>query len=82
MRRAVSLIAATMAMLTAAPARAQTYDPAYPICVQVYGPNGYISCRYTSMEACRELASGRGGAQCIANPYFGSGKKGRYRRLQ
>jgi hypothetical protein len=32
------LIAATM--LSVAPARAQTYDPAYPVCLQVYqGPN-------------------------------------------
>jgi uncharacterized protein DUF3551 len=70
MRRTVSLIAVVAAMLAASPARAQTYDPAYPICMQLYGVAGnYISCRYTSMELCRLLASGRA-AQCIVNPYF------------
>ena len=77
MRRAVSLVAVIVAMLAASPARAQTYDPAYPVCMQVYGAQNYISCRYASMQACRELASGRG-AQCIANPYFvGGSRKGR-----
>ena len=69
MRRTVSLIAVVVVMV-ASPARAQTYDPAYPICMQVYGVAGnYISCRYTSMDQCRPLASGRA-AQCIVNPYF------------
>ena len=31
----------TIAMvLTAAPVRAQTYDPAYPVCLHVYQPRG------------------------------------------
>jgi hypothetical protein len=46
--------------------------------MQVYGLQNYISCRYASMEQCRMLASGRA-AQCIVNPYFARGKKGRYR---
>ena len=82
MRRTVSLIAVAVAMVAASPARAQTYDPAYPICIQVYGVAGnYISCRYASMDQCRLLASGRA-AQCIVNPYFAGGpRKGRsYRR--
>ena len=82
MRRTVSLIAVAVAMVAASPARAQTYDPAYPICMQVYGVAGnYISCRYASMDQCRLLASGRA-AQCIVNPYFAGGpRKGRsYRR--
>jgi len=78
MRAITGLIAA---MLAAAPARAQTYDPAYPICLQVYGrQGGYISCGYTSMEQCRLSAWGRA-AQCIVNPYFaGAPRKGRFRR--
>jgi hypothetical protein len=58
------------AVMTAAPARAQTYDPAYPICLQVYGiGGGYIACGYTSLAQCNATASGRS-AQCIVNPYF------------
>jgi hypothetical protein len=31
-------------VLAAAPARAQTYDPAYPVCLHVYSENGGIDC--------------------------------------
>ena len=80
MRRAVSLVAVIVAMLAASPARAQTYDPAYPICLQVFGITGnYFSCRYTSMGQCRLVASSRA-AQCIVNPYFAGGAKGRASR--
>jgi len=55
---------------TAAPVRAQTYDPDYPVCLQTFGrAGGYIACRYTSLEQCALSASG-GSAQCIINPYF------------
>ena len=68
---AMTMIAITIAAaLTAVPARAQTYDPDYPVCLQVYGRGGgYISCRYTSLAQCALTASGRP-AQCIVNPYF------------
>jgi len=57
-------------ILTAAPARAQTYDPHYPVCLQTYGRAGsYIACGYTSLQQCELSASGRS-AQCIINPYF------------
>jgi hypothetical protein len=49
--------------------QAQTYDPGYPVCMKVYGPVGYNDCRYSSMEICKQLASGRS-AECIVNPYF------------
>ena len=68
-------------VLTAAPARAQTYDPAYPVCLHVYtrGAN-YYECRYTSMPQCNASASGRA-AQCVINPYFGIAEEPtRYRR--
>lgn len=72
-------------MLAASPARAQAYDPAYPICLQVYGIlGGYIACRYSSMEQCRLSAQSRP-AQCIVNPYFAGGGPGKgrsYRRPQ
>jgi Protein of unknown function (DUF3551) len=58
-------------VLAASPARAQTYDPNYPVCIQTYGRDGnYIDCRYASMAQCRLSASGRA-AQCLTNPYFG-----------
>ena len=59
--------------LTAAPARAQTYGPAYPVCLHVWGPLNYYECRYTSLPQCNASASGRA-AQCMINPYFASGR--------
>ena len=57
--------------LTATPALAQTYDPKYPVCLQVYkGWNDYyFECGYTSLAQCNMSASGRA-AQCIVNPYY------------
>jgi len=58
-------------VLTAAPAGAQTFDPAYPVCLHVYpwGGGDYYECGYTSLPQCNASASGRG-AQCVINPYF------------
>jgi hypothetical protein len=67
---ALAILIATV--LTATPARAQTYDPNYPACLQTYGiGGGYIACGYTSLAQCAQSASGRA-AQCIINPYFAS----------
>jgi hypothetical protein len=53
-----------------ASARAQTYSPAFPVCIQTYDiGGGNIECSFTSWDACRASASGRA-AQCITNPYF------------
>jgi hypothetical protein len=53
-----------------APASAQTYDPNYPVCMQVYQRGGsYIACGFTSMAQCQASASGRA-AQCLVNPYY------------
>ena len=74
--RILALAILTMATAAAAPsARAQTYDPAYPVCLQVYqGPNDfYFDCSYTSLPQCNMSASGRS-AQCIINPYY-AGRK-------
>ena len=61
------------AILTAASARAQTYDPNYPVCLQTYGIDGsYIDCSFTSLAQCAASASGRA-AQCLNNPYFAQG---------
>ena len=56
-------------LLMGAPAYAQTYDPNFPVCMQIYGPVGYLDCRYGSLDQCKFLAVGRS-ASCIANPYF------------
>jgi Protein of unknown function (DUF3551) len=66
----------------AAPAFAQTYDPSYPVCMQVIAFNiNYPDCRYVTMEQCKASASGRAG-YCFANPYFANpyvGKRSRPR---
>jgi hypothetical protein len=54
---------------TAAPARAQAWDPNYPVCLRVYGPINYNECRYSSLAECAATASGRA-AQCVVNPFF------------
>jgi Protein of unknown function (DUF3551) len=63
------------AVSAASSARAQTYDPAYPVCLQIYqGWNDYyFECAYTSLAQCNMSASGRA-AQCIVNPYYGGRK--------
>jgi hypothetical protein len=62
------------------PLAAQTYDPAYPVCLHVYGRINYYECRYTSLPQCNASASGRA-AQCVINPYFASaGEPAGYRR--
>jgi len=63
-------IAIAMIPFSILPATAQTYDPAFPVCIQTYGRDGgYISCEYTSMAVCQASASGRA-AQCLTNPYY------------
>jgi Protein of unknown function (DUF3551) len=74
MKDAVSLLCTALAVGTimfAAPAQAQTYDPNYPICLQIYDDmvHFYFECRYTSMAQCAASASGRA-AQCVVNPYY------------
>lgn len=59
--------AAVVAMGTAA--RAQTYDENYPICIQVYAPIQYISCRFSSIPQCQATAYGLG-AMCVENPFY------------
>ena len=57
------------AILVTIPARAQTYDPGYPVCLHVYGEVTYYECGYTSLAQCKMSASGRA-ALCVLNPYF------------
>ena len=69
MRLSVLAFAALAWIAVGPPANAQTYDPAYPVCMQIYGPVGYFDCRYATLEQCRALAVGRP-ANCTGNPYF------------
>ena len=71
MRIQLCSIIAALAILPAMPARAQTYDPRYPICMQVVESRGgmHIDCSFTSMRQCQAGAYGRP-ATCLINPYF------------
>jgi len=69
--RVLACTVLTIAMVVwAAPLRAQTYDPNYPVCIQTYAiGGGSIDCSFTSLAQCAASASGRS-AQCYDNPYF------------
>jgi hypothetical protein len=79
MRKLIGMILAIGTIAAATPLQAQTYDPNYPVCLQVYGRAGnYISCGYTSIAQCQLSASGRA-AQCITNPYYAGSYRRRHR---
>ena len=65
----LAMVAASLA--PTAPAFAQTYDPAYPVCLQVYQGfvDYYFECAYMNMAQCQASASGRS-ASCVVNPYY------------
>lgn len=70
--RIVALAGLAIGTIAAAvPARAQAWDPNYPVCLRVYGPTSYNECRYSSLAQCAGTASGRS-AQCVVNPFFAS----------
>ncbi len=69
MRSARLALAVTALLLAGGTARAQTYDPSFPVCMQIYGPVDYFDCRYDTLEQCRYLAVGRS-ATCVVNPHF------------
>jgi Protein of unknown function (DUF3551) len=68
MRILALAILAITAMAATGAARAQTYDPNYPVCMHVYGGITYYECSFTSLGQCAASASGRS-AQCVLNPY-------------
>ncbi|MCA1428851.1 DUF3551 domain-containing protein [Bradyrhizobium sp. NBAIM16] len=66
--------------LTAGQARAQRYDPAYPVCLNVVsrGMTPYYRCSFTTMDQCRASANGQ---MCVLNPYYaGPPARGNARR--
>ncbi|MBI5260986.1 MAG: DUF3551 domain-containing protein [Bradyrhizobium sp.] len=73
MRALALTLAAAATILAAAPVRAQTYDPRYPVCMHVYGGvkggGEWIDCSYISLPQCKATASGRA-AMCGINPYY------------
>ena len=66
--------------LSAGSAKAQLYDPRYPVCLHVYGEleGERMDCIFTSLAQCSASASGRP-ATCLINPYF-TERPGRSRR--
>ena len=57
-------------VLSVGATRAQTYDPAFPVCMYVVKIDGaYYNCRYYTMAQCAASASGLG-FQCAPNPYY------------
>ena len=76
MRIPALAILTVAAVLTATPTMAQTYDPKYPVCLQVYQGfvDYYFECAYTSLSQCQMSASGRA-AQCVVNPYYTGTRK-------
>ena len=80
MRIMACMVLAIATISAVAPADAQTYDPNYPVCMQVYRRGGgYIDCSFTSMPQCAATASGLS-ATCSLNPYFTQASKVPYRR--
>jgi hypothetical protein len=73
MRFTGSIILAMAVVFAAAPARAQTYDPRFPVCMKLYtagfGGGEWIDCSYVSLPQCQASASGRS-AMCVINPWF------------
>ena len=70
-RNAILLVAGLpgVALMGAGPAATQTYDPRYPVCMEVYTIDGSsIDCSFMSITQCAATASGQS-AQCYANPY-------------
>src|SRR5215472_12684208 len=80
MRAQVLMTIGLGTILAGAPARAQTYGSAFPICLQSCALGGCkIECDYTSLEQCNASASGRA-AQCYTNPFFPPGYREPARR--
>ncbi len=73
--RIPALVIFAISMLSAAaPARAQTFDPNYPVCMHVVGLGSvYEDCSYASLAQCQLWAPGRA-AQCNINPYYAGAK--------
>ena len=68
--RSLALTILTMGfVLTAGHAQAQTYDPAYPVCLydDANGASPQYRCSFTTMDQCRASANG---GTCSLSPYY------------
>jgi hypothetical protein len=80
MRRLTGTILLMGMMLSTSAIQAQTYDPRYPVCVQLATIDGTsIGCGYGTLAQCQASAAGRG-AQCYANPFYAHANKKTSRR--
>ncbi len=72
MLKLICIVVASGAILTIQPTHAQTFDPRYPVCMQLVPIGGGLQweCAYASFAQCAASASGRAGS-CMINPYFG-----------
>ena len=70
MRILAAAILAIGLLSAAGQARAQTYDPGYPVCMHrtVWG-GAFEECTYYTLAQCAASASGNAG-QCSINPYY------------
>jgi len=72
MRFSVLIILLVGVLQVAAPAKAQTFDPRYPVCMHVYGAallGERMDCDFVSLDQCYASASGLP-ASCLVNPYY------------
>jgi hypothetical protein len=71
MIKAALLIMALATALPVGSAKAQMYDPKYPVCMHVFGEleGERMDCLFTSFAQCAASAKGRP-ATCLVNPYF------------
>jgi len=69
-RFSFAIIALAMAVV-ATPARAQLFDPHYPVCMHVFGDleGERMDCVFTTYAQCAASASGRS-AMCLMNPNY------------
>ncbi len=65
------VVLALAAVFPAGSAKAQMFDPSYPVCMHVFGEleGERMDCVFTSLAQCAASASGRP-ATCLVNPYF------------
>ena len=81
--RMLALAILTIATISAtSSARAQTYNPKYPVCLKIIQTFGgeLINAPNTSLEQCAQTALGLA-AQCVVNPFYAPGGRDRqYRR--
>ena len=64
MRVLAVAILAIGAIWAAGPARAQTFDPHFPVCMHVYGDPTYYECRFGSLAACAGSVPSRSALRC------------------